>query len=671
MADSILTDDQLRIEAVRQLNILDTQAEHEFDEVIRFVAELCETPYVVMTLVDTERLWFKSKIGLDVCEIDREISMCNHTIKSEEKIEVEDTRLDPTFKDNVLVTDAPYIRFYNGLPLKTNNNITVGTLCVMDVKPRILSDTQKNGMGLMAKQLVQLLENRKNQIHAEKEAIRTQNLAEKFSSLYNSIEDGVVECTIPEGRFLDCNTAFCNMVGYDRDTLHTMTLYDLTPQHLHSQSESRINGVLTSKSETDTFEETYIHQSGRLIPIQIKIFKIKADSDNTSGIWAQIKDLSQQKKREEQRAQRKKMESLGTLSGGIAHDFNNILAIISGSAELIRMENNSANIENYVGKICDSSRRGADLVNRILAFSHKNLKQPKPIDLKVAVEQSLNLIKPTIPATIDFNVYLNETGIINADESNITQILMNLCSNARQAIEPDQGKITVTLSKSAHTSGDMMELTVKDDGIGMSTEQLVQVFDPFYTTKEKGRGTGLGMAIVHGLVEDMNGIITVDSQRGNGTLFNIKFPITQLQKVTRQEKPAPTASHGHNILIVEDEKDIAQLYKEALVAEGHTVSVRHDGQMGLEQIEQCLNDEELPMFDLVVTDDQMPRLRGVDLAKKLRALVPGIRILLLTGFISRYVEQALENKDIDLYLAKPVSLKGLRLTVDKMLSKNS
>lgn len=663
------SEDQIRIEAVRQLKILDTESEPEFDEVVQFVGALCETPYVVLTMVDKDRLWFKSKLGLNICEVKREISMCNHTLELNDKLEIEDASVHPVFKDNPLVNSELEIRFYTGIPLRLEGDITIGTLCVLDDKPRVLNSTQKTGLDLMAKQIVHLLESRRDRILAENEAIRTASLATKFTSLYNSIEDGVVENTIPEGQFTDCNAAFCNMLGYSYEELQQMTVFDVTPKGLHELSKEKLKDVLTPQGETEAFEKQYLHKDGHLVPALTKVFRMQTAPGETPKVWAQIKDLSQQKRKEQKRAQRKKMESLGTLSGGIAHDFNNILAIISGSAELIKMETTSLAIDGYLAKITDGAKRGADLVNRILAFSHKSQRQPKPLDLKTAVSQSLRLITPTIPKNVSLQSNLAETGVIYADESNITQILINLCSNACQAIEPGSGNITLSLSL-ASPEQHLIELAVTDDGNGMDEEQLSQIFDPFYTTKEKGRGTGLGLAIVHGLVEEMQASISVESQPEMGSKFRIRFPLVQDTTVNNDKPiekgpPERTVTNSARVLVVEDEKEIAQLYKDVLENAGHEVRVEFDGLKGLAAFETANQP-----FDMLVTDDQMPGLRGIDLARQLRKQSPSTPILLLTGYVSKLVEDAVKNGEIDACLAKPVSLKKFCSTVNTIIEKS-
>lgn len=661
-----MTEDQLRIEAVKQLKILDTESEPEFDEVVKFVGVLCETPYVVLTMVDTDRLWFKSKLGIETCEVEREISICNHTLEQDKKLEIEDARLHPVFKDNPLVNSDLNIRFYTGIPLKLATGETIGTLCVLDDKPRVLTESQKHGMDLMAKQIVHLLESRRHKIIAEKEAIKTRSLAQKFASLYDSMEDGVVECDAKTGRFIDCNQAFSKMLGYSCDELLAMTLYDVTPEVLHDESLRRIEEVVLSHAESETFEKEYLHQSGKIIPAQVKIFKIDDLDEDKPRVWAQIKDLSTQKKKEEQRAQRKKMESLGTLSGGIAHDFNNILAIISGSAELIKLESNSAAIKSYIEKINSSAKRGADLVNRILSFSGKNTRPPSPILLKPVIEQSLELILPTIPKTISLEMDIKDAGVIEAVDSNITQILINLCSNACQAIEPSSGKITVSLSEVASNETlngqQFSELKVSDTGSGISKQQVSQIFDPFFTTREVGRGTGLGLAIVHGLVEDMNGSISVQSTPEKGTCFVIRLPQTSKVIPTPKNNVVSQDKRGFNILLVEDEVDIAALYKESLQSDGHQVQVAHDGMSALAKL-QASPDK----IDIVVTDDQMPKLRGIDFARKLKALYPNTPVVLLSGFVSSYVENSLKAGDIDKYMLKPVSLGELRTSIFHLL----
>ncbi|BDX07122.1 GAF domain-containing protein [Planctobacterium marinum] len=848
-----IDEEQERVKIVRDLAILNTPAEPEFDEVVRFAGELCETRYVFLTLVDSERLWFKSKLGLDICEIQREISICNHTLLNNCILEIEDARKHPVFCDNPLVKSDLSIRFYVGIPLRLKSDIAIGTLCVMDDKPKVLSDVQKKGLLLMAKQIVHLLESRSNkklaQLEVEKNretekiinaiacvnrdylngvstralvsdflkafltitdsqfgfiaevlsdknkqpylkhialadvskdsdtadyfnsnpdselefhnldtlfgaVIRTgkalisndakhhpqsggtpsghpslkqfagfplfregemvgmvglanresgyderilqfveplldncslivkayrsemekdaflsalesekqafKKLSDKFSSLYHSLDDGIVECSVPDGKILDCNPAFCKMIGYDKQSLCNLTIFDITDSASLQQSEIKLAESISEKGESEAFEKHYIHSHGHPVPALVKVFKVNTNPAETPRAWGLIKDLSVQQKREMQRAQRKKMESLGTLSGGIAHDFNNILAIISGNAELLKMTQANKELLHHTCKILDASQRGAELVKRILAFSRKNPQSHSAIDLKKAIEQALELIQPTISTNISLRVDLQDSGMISSDESSVTQLLMNLISNACQAIEPNTGTIEIKLCEISghHADPLQLRLTVSDTGRGMSQLQTSQAFDPFYTTKEKGRGTGLGLAIVHGLVEDMKAHIHIDSQEGIGSNVTIDIPVSHPGIVHQAHRAESPEFERHKVLVVEDETEIAQLYMEALQADGHEVFTAENGEQAWHLFEQHDN-----QFDIVISDDQMPIMRGIDLAKRIKMKCPDIPVVLLSGFISQYIEEAQAKGDINLILTKPIALDELRNTI--------
>ena len=842
-----------RIKIVRDLAILDTPAEPEFDEVVKFAGELCGTRYVVLTLADSERLWFKSKLGLDICEIQREISMCNHTLVNNRVLEIEDARQHPVFSDNPLVKSDLSIRFYFGIPLRLQSGIAIGTLCVLDDTPKVLTEVQKKGLSLMARQVVHLLESRSNKKIAQQEAnksreaekiintiacvnrdylngvstrtlvsdflrafisitnsqfgfiaevikdkhqqpylkhiaiadlskdakiekyflsnlkqepdfntlntlfgsvIRTgevliandtqpprrsdasrsghpllqqfagfplfregeiigmvglanrssgyeqqmlkfieplldncslivkayrselekasyltalesekqafKKLSDKFSSLYHSLDDGIVECSVPDGKILDCNPAFCKMLGYDNHSLKQLSIFDVTEGASIQQSEIKLSESTSEKGESEAFEKHYIHSLGHTVPALVKVFKVNTGPGEPLRAWALIKDLSVQKKREVQRAQRKKMESLGTLSGGIAHDFNNILAIISGNAELLKMNQSNGDLQHHSCKILDASQRGAELVRRILAFSRKNTPSHSAIDLKKAIEQALDLITPTISSNITLQVNLEDSGMISSDESSVTQLLMNLTSNACQAIEPNTGVINITLREMPghNTEPLKLRLTVADSGEGMSEAQISQAFDPFYTTKEKGRGTGLGLAIVHGLVEDMKADIQIESKKGQGSSVFIDIPISHPGIQHQSLRSESIDFEKHKILLVEDETEIEQLYREALLSDGHEVLSARNGEQAWQ-----LFVHHHGQFDIVISDDQMPLMRGIDLARNIKLKCPGIPVVLLSGFISEYVEEALARGDINLILTKPIALDELRNTV--------
>jgi len=372
------------------------------------------------------------------------------------------------------------------------------------------------------------------------------------------------------------------------------------------------------------------------------------------------------------------MEAIGTLAGGIAHDFNNILSAILGYAQLAQL-NSSENpkVQGYIDQLYSAGERAKELVQQILAFSRQGKSEKVPVDIGLVVKEALKLLRASIPSTIEIrqNVKSN-LGTVEADQTQIHQIVMNLCTNAFHAMEKDDGHLSVNLVPvtigineiSAYNdikSGPYLKLTVTDTGHGMSADTLSRIFEPYFTTKKEGKGSGIGLATVHGIVKNHGGDIEVHSKPGEGTTFHILFPVigTKVEKAKETPNSFPTGTE--QILFVDDEKYIIDIGKELLEGLGYQVETRASAFDALEAF-RIQPDK----YDMVITDMTMPKMTGEQLASEIRKIRPNIPIILCTGYGSRITSEYSTEMGISRMLMKPLTLSDLAKNVRKVLDKN-
>jgi CheY-like chemotaxis protein len=356
------------------------------------------------------------------------------------------------------------------------------------------------------------------------------------------------------------------------------------------------------------------------------------------------------------------MEALGTLAGGIAHDFNNILGAILGYAEMaLAGLRRDSRAWRHVQEVKKAGERARDIVDRILAFSRRTEQRHRPVPMRPLLEETAGLLRASLPETVDLRLRLpDESAIVSGEPSRLQQVVMNLCSNAAQAMA-GEGVIDLaldlvaldagrTLSHGALTAGRYVRLTVRDSGHGMDAATLERIFEPFFTTKAVGTGTGLGLAMVHGIVSDQGGAIDVRSEPGAGSSFAAYFRQAEALPVDdrRGEAPLPLG-RGETILLVDDERPLVLLGEEMLAAIGYEP-------IGFDRSFAALGAfrADPDRFDLVLTDEVMPEMTGTELASALHAIRPELPILLMTGHRGLVEPGAVRAAGIREVLKKPL-----------------
>ena len=417
------------------------------------------------------------------------------------------------------------------------------------------------------------------------------------------------------------------------------------------------------------------NKNGSLYEEEATISPIKNTSGEIINFVAVKRDVTEEIKLEDKLRQAQKMEAIGTLAGGIAHDFNNILSAIIGYTELAEYEiPEGSKTREKLKEVLKAGRRAKDLVKQILAFSRQGDQERKPLQVSHIVKEALKLLRASLPTTIEIRRNIEpDTGIIEADPTQIHQVLMNLCTNAAHAMNNKGGVLEVGIRNVKVENQDIgleypnvppghyVLLTIRDTGHGMSAGVVERIFDPYFTTKEKGEGTGLGLAVVHGIVKSYGGVITVYSEIGKGSTFNIYFPAIE-KKVEEEKETGEAIPTGHQrILFVDDEPALVDIGRKMLEHLGHEVVVRTSS---LEALEAFRNNPE--RFDLVISDKTMPQMTGFDLAREIKQIRPDIPIIICTGFSDTTDSDKAKAMGIIGLVMKPIVMREMAETIKRV-----
>jgi PAS domain S-box-containing protein len=397
-----------------------------------------------------------------------------------------------------------------------------------------------------------------------------------------------------------------------------------------------------------------------------------------------VQDITARKKTEEEQAraeaqlrQAQKMESLGTLAGGIAHDFNNILGVIVGYTEIALWESpEGSGLRTSLQEVLRAANRATDLVKQILAFSRQREQEKKPVQLGLIVKEALRMLRASLPSTIEILSDVDTKTVALVDPTQIHQVLMNLCTNAAHAMQENGGVLSARLTDgylgpesipphSGLQPGPHVRLTVQDTGHGIPAAVLDRIFDPFFTTKEPGVGTGLGLAVVHGIVKSHGGAIEVKSSIGEGTTFHVLLPAVESTTTPVSVSFAPLPRGAERLLVVDDEPALAMATKEMLERLGYEVEYQTSSVGALETFRLRLEGKP---FDLVITDMTMPHLTGLDLTRELLRKQPDLPIILCTGFSEKINDEKARSLGIKGLLMKPFILRELAELTRKVLS---
>ena len=518
------------------------------------------------------------------------------------------------------------------------------------------------------------------QKRAEKSVLQSEK---RFRDLFNSISDLIYTHDL-QGRFLSLNPTMEKLLGYEHDELIGLKPSDIMKTELVPAFESEYLKQLKTQGYNEGVT-IYFKRNGGKVYIEYRSTMVYPDDGMPyiSGIGRDVTEriLSERKvnKLQEQLTQAQKMEAIGTLAGGIAHDFNNILFPMFGYLEMMLEDIPKDNpLRSHLVEVFNGAKRARDLIKQILTFSRQSDHERKPLEAQRVIKEALKLIKSTLPSTIEISHDIQEDcGLVLSDPTLIHQIVMNMCTNAYHAMEKTGGKLTIILNEVELSAEDLKDpamipgphvcLMVTDNGPGMEPSIIDRIFDPYFTTKEEGKGTGLGLAVVHGIVKSHGGQISVSSEPGKGSEFKICLPMVKMEKETaKAEIDMPIQKGDERILLVDDQDMIAQMEKQMLERLGYHVTARNSSIDALEAFRV-----QPDKFDLVITDLTMPNMTGDNLAGELIKIRSDIPVILCTGFSELISKEKAASLGIKGFLLKPVLLKDLSATIRKILDGNS
>ena len=505
---------------------------------------------------------------------------------------------------------------------------------------------------------------------------------EKYRSLVESSIDAILMMDV-ERKIVSSNQAFLDQFGYTRDEVEgrsTRIIYK-SDESFRYFGEKAYPAIESSDSYRAEWE--FMRKDGSTFPVETITSVIKSPDGLTRGYVAVMRDFSarkqtlEEKKRlEVQLQQAQKMEAIGTLAGGIAHDFNNILFPIIGYTEMVMDDVQEDSVaRSNLEQVLKAANRATDLVRQILAFSRQSEQELKPLRIQLLMKEILKLLRASLPSTIEIRHNIdNKCGPVMADPTQMHQLIMNLCTNAYHAMREKGGVLEVILTEVELDSDDLspnldlnpgtyLKLIVSDTGHGMDRIIMERIFEPFFTTKDPGEGTGMGLSIVHGVVKSHGGRITVYSEPGEGTTFQVYLPRIDIEGTEREITPTEPVPLGkERILFVDDEVQIVQMMQQMLESLGYHVTARTSSIEALEAFHS-----QPDKFDLILTDQTMPNMTGAKLAEKLIEVRPDIPIILFTGFSERITEENAKTIGIRQYVMKPVVRGELARAIRRVL----
>jgi PAS domain S-box-containing protein len=528
------------------------------------------------------------------------------------------------------------------------------------------------GFNQVLRSLLQTQEELKRQTQKKLDASE-----ELYRRTLEAAPDSITISRLKDGCFQQVNQAFSKMTGYSLEETLGKTSFELNLYNNTLDREQLIKEI-REKGKVNGLEVQFRKKDGSVLETLLSVRTIQfGEEECMIAVASDITELKraqeEKKKLETQLQQAQKMEAIGTLAGGIAHDFNNLLGIITGNMELALdtvPESNPARFN--LDEIRTASWRARDVVSQLLSFARKTAYERKPIKIIPIIKESIQLMRATIPTTIEIRQNIKETNdVVLADQTQIQQVLINLITNASHALVETGGIIEIGIQDiilKANSStfdlipGKYLKITVSDTGQGIDPNVIDLIFDPYFTTKGIGKGSGMGLSVVHGIIKSHNGSISVKSKIGKGTTFIILLPVVEKEAVEYAEPHEVFPIGSENILFVDDEEAMTHVGRNRLEGLGYHVETRTNPVEALELFHR--NHDQ---FDLVITDMTMPQMTGDCLVKEILKIRPDIPTILCTGFSENMDEEKAKEIGACQYIEKPFNRSVLASMVRKAL----
>ena len=522
---------------------------------------------------------------------------------------------------------------------------------------------------------VALFENISQRKQAQEKLLESE---ERFRLSFYISPDAINVNRLEDGMFVDINEGFEKLTGFTRDDVIGRTSLEIGLWSRREDREMLLRG-LKEQGYYENLEADFRRKDGSLGRglMSARIIHLQG----APHILSITRDITERKRAEEERRmletrlqRAEKMEAIGTLAGGIAHDFNNILMAMIGFTELARIEETPEARNECLAQVMAACKRAKDLVNQILTFSRMQETEKLPVQITPVIKEGIKLLRSSIPSTIEIREAIeNRPTVVIADPTQIHQVLMNLCANSAHAMRQSGGVLQISLKQeeigreSAAAArglapGRYAKLTVSDTGQGIDEASLDRIFDPFYTTKRQGEGTGLGLSVVYGIVKSSGGTVEAASKPGQGTTITVYLPLAAPSRETAAGAEPEVAGGTERVLFVDDEAMLAELAGRVLRSLGYRVTTRTSSVEALELFKARHGD-----FDLVITDMTMPNMTGADLAREMLAIRPGLPVILCTGYSEIMTAEQARQVGIRGYVMKPLTRREIAKAVRSAL----
>jgi PAS domain S-box-containing protein len=509
-------------------------------------------------------------------------------------------------------------------------------------------------------------------LHDISRRIKREEQQKLLATVVDQIVDSVV-ITDTEGRIEYVNPAFERISGYSR-----REVLGRNPRFLSSGKLSRETyAMLWQDLRQGRVWHGIFHnraKDGSLFEEEATITPVLDKKGRIRHYVSVKRDITRQSMVKKQIQQAQKMQAIGTLAGGVAHDFNNILTAIMGYAELslLQCEENTL-LQSNINEIIRGADRAGKLISQILTFSRQTEKNVSALRLAIIIKEALKLLRASLPANIDIIQDIDASLKVRVDPTQMHQVVMNLCTNAYQAIRADKGWIKVGLKSVVVEAREGVEignlspgryacLTIEDNGGGISSEYMLRIFEPYFTTREKNEGTGLGLSVVHGIVTDHGGAVTVASTVGKGSCFSVYLPEIGSEESVEAERRDELVTGEGRVLVLDDEEQIVDYEKQVLERAGYQAVGFIDSEKALAELSAHLDE-----YDLLITDMAMPNMTGLQLFREIRSLQPDFPVLLCTGYSEHVTAESSRELGINGYLAKPFTAEQFAMEVKRVL----
>ena len=661
-----------RLDALDRPRTPDTLPEQDFDDLVILAAQVCATPIALVTLVASDRQWFKARIGLTVEETPCDIAFCAHAIATHEELfVVEDAMRDARFVDHPLVTGKTHLRFYAGARIVDRDGQALGTVCVIDTQERRLDATQRRCLVALARQASLLLELRRQAIDAQDAA---ETLAERNETLALDVDlqtqqvdrlwarsDDLLAIVDEAGRLARVSASWSKVLGHDEATL----LASSYPDFAHADDRGAVDAALAQALASDE----PVGYEGRLRAADGSWRWTAWTWTRESGVACLHgvgRDMTEAREHaaalesaEATLRQSQKMEALGQLTGGLAHDFNNLLTGITGSLELLQLrvaEGRIRDLDRYLIAAQEAAKRAAALTHRLLAFGRRQTLDPRPTDVNRLIADMEEMVRRTVGPHIVLEVVGASAlwpAMVDADQ--LENALLNLYINARDAM-PEGGRVTT------ETANRLMDADAAL-AIDLSPGPYLKL-----SVRDSGAGTGLGLSMVYGFARQSGGQVRIDSELGRGTTMCVYLPahVIKVEEAFEAAWSSPAVHVGldKTVLIVDDEPTVRMLIAEVLDDMGYKSIEAQDGSTGLKVLQSDTR------VDLLITDVGLPGgLNGRQVADAARSLHPDLKVLFITGYAEHAVVGGDKLEPGMALLTKPFSLETLSKQVGDMLAR--